>query len=690
MLNKKIILLSSCLFSLTTFLLVIIATAGSSSDYKPLTNIYIGEADISKINVTKVAPQFGPVLAILGSALAAPNVTVTDIFDPLKALSTTPALKPLLTLLSAAENTTETVSSILNLAPLALSSSNSTTLEIEGIIELLSNSKNVSQTLDGFNSLMGSMSANTSLTELAATASLETTVFQLLADSANATSSVESLITLNNMTVAEKAQLVPAFSLFSASNNITATFSALVALMNATIPSSLADTLFNSLQTAINSDNDNALATTFTSLGSLVPTSMSSSLEAEELLFNVSNSANTTLSTLEEMIADNITTSQSAKTALTSLSTIVNNASNKTLVLSSVEELSSSSSDASSSTAQLVVLDELLSSSYNDTKTVSTLTDLSGLLIQDISSLQYVPDLLNLMKSSSNATSTLSSLLDITSWAKNNTATFLPLMTVLTDANSSGEVSQEYLEEITPSILGYLNVPVKFRLSIFTLCHVNLAGELTSCTKSHTVQNLDFRQIIYDSLLISDFKPYMDALNIGKWDLHLDGSLQNKQHEYVPAIKATLAMNLIAIISLFFTMGFLLFMAFSKRAISMKLWYCLILTFMWDSLFVGLGSTIVSAMIGIIKRGTKKDKYDVIFTTGSAYCGLTWAGFCIIFLTLQIIIYATWMVRKENGTVVQNVGSGDLEEGINVDTGSSSSKVSERNVEGVIEKNFEK
>lgn len=104
----------------TTLILVIVATAGSTANYKPLTNIYIGEADIKHINVSKVIPQIGPILTILGSALTAPNSSLDDIFGAMKNIADTPALTPLLTLLSNADNTTVTIESLTELAPLAI------------------------------------------------------------------------------------------------------------------------------------------------------------------------------------------------------------------------------------------------------------------------------------------------------------------------------------------------------------------------------------------------------------------------------------------------------------------------------------------------------------------------------------------------------------------------------------------
>lgn len=190
--KNNLILLLCSLFTFCTFIFVIIATAGSSSDYKPITNIYLGVADISKINVTKVVPQVGGILTILGSALTAPNSTLDDIFGALKQISETPALAPLLNLMSNAQNSTATVDSIISLSPLALTSTNSTNEEMDEINSLLAGSKNVTETIAGFGTLMDSMLGSNSTSNSSSMADLQNTVFSLLADSTNATGTTEA------------------------------------------------------------------------------------------------------------------------------------------------------------------------------------------------------------------------------------------------------------------------------------------------------------------------------------------------------------------------------------------------------------------------------------------------------------------------------------------------------------------
>ena len=158
---------------------------------------------------------------------------------------------------------------------------------------------------------------------------------------------------------------------------------------------------------------------------------------------------------------------------------------------------------------------------------------------------------------------------------RTNAATFSPMLKILNSAEKVTAITPEELKEITPSILEYLQIPVNYRLSIFTMCRAHLNKTMYSCSKSHAVQNMDFRSIVYDNIEGSEFKPYMDALNIGKDDLHLDGQLQDRQHMYVPAVRAALAMNLLCIIITFFLMIYLLLLS-RRSVVNQKQWLSLI------------------------------------------------------------------------------------------------------------------
>lgn len=637
--NTKILLPICAFLTLTTFLLTIIATAGSTSNYKPLTNIYIGDADISKINVTKVVPQVGPVLTVLGSALTAPNTTVDTIFGALKAIASTEVLSPLLNLLSHATDTATTLSSLTKLAPMALTGTNAgTTAAFSALDELLTTSTNTTELLDGFSTLMSSMSSNSSSSSLA----MANTVLTLLADSTDPVATTESLITLNNMTSAEKVQLSPVFELFETSKNTTATLEALGTIMNSTIPSTMVSSLFTSLESALAKGSN--VTTTITSLASLVPSSLHSAVQAVITLFDETTSQNSTLTVLSTMISENITESPSAKTAMAALTSLLGYTTNQTELLSSVASLAVSK-EAASSTNQLVALDEILSSSANASAVVSMVPALESQLASNTALLQYVPYLFSLLSASSDPALTFSSLVSITKWAENNTATFLPIFKILNSAESVTAITPEQLKELTPSILEYLHIPVDYRLSIFTMCRAHSNRTMYSCSKSHAVQNMDFRGIVYDNIIQSDFKPYLEALNVSKADLHLDGELQKREYMYVPAVRAALAMNLMCIITAFFLM--LYFILLSRRpTISQKQWLVLGFISGWECIFSGLGSAIFSVIVGIMKSGSKKDNYDVVIAGSSPFFGLMWSGFVFAVLVFLCIAYCWWISRK--------------------------------------------
>lgn len=640
MLAKQILLSICALFTLTTFFLVIIAIAGSTSNYKPITNVYIGTADISHINVTKVIPQVGPILTILGTALTAPNSSLDEIFGALKAVADTPALTPLLTLLSNAENTSATVIALTDLAPLAVSSnSTSSTEQLVQINELLQLSTNRTNTLQGLSTLvLASMDSSNSSSSDSSTA-----VLNLLQDSNNVTSSTDALMVLNNMTLTEKSQLVPVFELFQLSTNESATFSALAVLMNTTIPTQTADMLFKTLEQTSSANLNQTLA----QLSSLIPSDLKPALTAVSTLVLDSTAPNTTVTTLQGLMDNNVTQSPSAKTAFSSLTTLVTNANNDTLVLDTVESLATVT-NTTTSTQQLVSLQEMLGSTSNGTQTLDILEELQSGLVADPTTAKYIPSLFSLLLASKNAEESFSSLVTLTAWAQQNPSTFTPIVEILQSAVGIETISDEKLKELTPYIMDYLNVNTQYQLSIFTLCEANTTGNIQSCSSSHAVQNLDFRSIIWQDLSASDFDPYLKALNVTEQDLQLQGKLLNREHEYVPAIKATLALSIISIVFAFVTFIAIVYFMFARRTLANKWWFSLIFLTLCYALFTCLSAVIVTAIIGIIKSGTYEDDYGVVFTSGPAYMGLVWTSFVLSILCPPLILCAWLCVRRDN------------------------------------------
>lgn len=656
LLGKQFGLAVCALFLFTTFILVIVAICGSTANYKPLNNIYVGSADIAHINVTKVIPQLGPILAIVGRALNSDNSSMETFFPVLHRLVGTPAFAPLLTMLSDAEDTETTVSSLVKLAPLALASNETAAAaqqQLSQVDQLLRYSTNATETLHGLESLVETSMENP-------TSNSSAMVLELLQDSNNSLSSTDALLALNNMSSAEKAQLVPVFTLFQVSDNKTVTFDSLATLVSSPVSGELAQTLFSALNQSSN------LTQTLEQLGSIAPENSRSALEAVGALISSSSSPNTTLSSLRSLVESNVTSSPSAQQAFTSLATLVRNGENDTLVVDSVQSLATTNS--TSSTDQLVSLKQMLEASNNDTGTLQVMQDLEQGLAADNSTGQYISPLVSLLESSSDPHATFTSLITFTAWAQANPATFAPVAGILLNAQRNPTPTEEQLYALTPEILQYFHVNTKYQLSIFTLCERDLENNIQTCSSSHAVQDLDFRSIIWSDLVDSDFLPYLNALNVTKNSLHLQGKLLSRQHEYVPAVEATLAFCLLSIIFSFFLLAGVLYLIVRRSVLGNKPWFGIIITCLLYTLFTCIAAVIATAIIGIIKSGTSDDNYGVVFTAGQAFMGLLWTSFALSLICPVLLIMAWWSDRRQRKTaapvMIENAASANTSDSL--------------------------
>ncbi|CCD24773.1 Fat3p NDAI_0D04600 [Naumovozyma dairenensis CBS 421] len=646
--GKNLLLSIIILFLFTIFIVIIVATAGSTANYKPLTNIYIGDADISHINVTKIIPAVGPILVIMGTALTAPNSSLDEIFGSLKEIADTPALTPLLTLLSNAEDVENSIIALSDLAPLALSGNPvSDTKELTEISGLLSVSNNDTGTLTGLSELvLPAMAHLNSSSSSSASDDSTTIVMTLLNDSIDPLNSTISLKYLNGLTPDDKVMMLPVFRIFGSSDNITMTLQSLEGIMNADppIPPQLASTLLTTIQSGLErSDN---LTAVLSSIGSLVPDAQRSSFNSVGQLLNASSSPNNTLSILSDLIEENITESQVAKNSFGELTSLMMNSNNKSMVVQSVQSLAMVP-NTTEADMQLDALTTMLRSTDNQNATVDTLATLSSGLSPNSSTFEYIPSLFQLLGASKEPGESFSSLVTLTAWAQQNPETFTPIVAILNSAESVEQISEEALTVMTPTLLEFLKIPIHFRLSIFSLCKANLKNEIIECSSPHAVQNMDFRHIVYDALMDSDFEPYLRALNITADSLQLDGRLQDREHEYVPSIKAVLAMNLLAIITSFFTMIFLFLLIFLRRFIVHKtMWFCSLVLVLFVGLFTGLGATICQVVVSIIKSGTHHDRYGVVFSAGSAYFGCVWTAFALAVVSNFIMLYIVWNMAE--------------------------------------------
>lgn len=648
-------LIVAIIFTFISFILVIIATAGSTSNYKPINNVYLGDANIAHINVSKVIPQMKPILTILGSALTAPNQSLDQIFGALKTISTTSALSPLLLLLSNAGDHSVTIDSLVKLAPLALEGDPiESTKELLGMSSLIDNSTNGNQTLHSLSELISPILQNSNDTQLLKASD---STLKLLSNSDDPLSSTKELQILNKMTASEKISLLPVFSLYQNTNNVTQLNDALLQIIqsNISISSQQISTYFSTLSTMLqlNSDTNTSanLTQMFDGLSNLASSSSSSSSLKEPLLRSIqslltsSTNVNSTLTILTDMVKQNITSNEKAKVALPALVNILNNSKNVTTDLNIIKSLALVQ-NTTATQAQLLALESLLEVSNNKTKSISTISLLQNGLTPNSTTIKYIPSLFNLLNSSTNPESTFKSLVIITSWAQENPDTFKPIISILNDAQSVEPISELTLREMTPTLLDYLKIPTYYRLSIFTLCRANIDKEILSCNKPHAVQDLDFRNIVYDSLMESDFEPYLKGLHISADDLHLEGDLLDRQHEYVPSISALLAMNLLTIIFSAIVIGFIIYVLITNGKYIWS-WYTLLGVTLSTSLFNGIGATISAIVIEVIKSGTHHDDYGVVFQTGVAYSGLMWTAFVLSCLTTLILLVSCWNARTD-------------------------------------------
>ncbi|GMM57092.1 hypothetical protein DAKH74_037080 [Maudiozyma humilis] len=657
--TNKVFMGCSFLFTLACFLMIIISMAGSTKNYHPLNTIYIGQADISHINVTKVIPEVTPVAEMLGGILVAyPNQT-DFVFAALKNVSQTAALLPFLRIVIDANNISATLNSVNALSPLALSATNGSAAadSLTAINELLKESKNTNQTVSGLSALVSTQSSsNATTTEK----SIQALLFQVLESSKNASATTDALVDLMDVPLTDLLTLEPALELVQYSSNITATLGAVESLMNVTIPSALATQLFSVLNTTLASTSNVTAA--FSSLASLVPSSMSGSLSALTELFTASKNVTKTLSLMETIVAKNLTSSSAAKRVVNDISIILDEATSTTLITTIVSTLmgslgSSSSSGLdssmltmlSSAKVELQDLATVLDASNNSTESVTVIDNMQSTLSSNSDMEQYVPYLFEFLEASNDPAESFQALVNITSFAASNTAVMMPLLKVLSLAAAAPEPTQQQMYEYMPSILDRLHIAVKLRLGIFTLCKTNLEGKVLTCTKPHAVQNFDFRNIMYETLMDSDFAPYLTALDIGADDLQLAGKLMGREHQYVPTVKAALSMDILSFVTGFFLMIAIVYIQCTKCLTTHWRWFSFTFTTMAYCAFTGLGTTVVTAIVNIIKSGTAHDRYNVTVTSNAPNMGMTWCAFALSVLMMWMAMYGWYDFYKKNG-----------------------------------------
>ncbi|CCH61874.1 hypothetical protein TBLA_0F03370 [Henningerozyma blattae CBS 6284] len=627
------------LFSLCVVIFMSIALAGSSADYKPITNVYVGKAKISEMNITKVIPALDPILGSLSGAFNAPNATVASVFDVVEKFVNTTAFKPLLTLLATSSNGTASVGALVSLAPMLMAgtSKDATVMELNGLTSLFNTSTNVNQTISGMNDMISTVNlSDTSLLEQSAM------VMKMLADSSNPKETTESLIGLNSLTFPQKASMLPVFRLFQNSNDTSTTLKSLSTFMNTTVPTSMANNLFEQLQTETDATK---LAQTIGNFGTLAPT-MKPVLEALENIIKTSLNATLSLETMQQMLAANLTTADYAKTSFSSLSKLIQDSSNASSTLQSVQVLAANT-DSTTSTKQLKSLDTILGATNDSSSTVSAFNQILTALSENPSSLDYVPYLFQVLENSTDPAKTMNALNLFATWAMSNLLQLAPALPLLQNVVKYPQMTTDQLAKLYPEMFAYFNVPSAFSLSVFTLCEYDYQDNIDKCSKPHAVQNMNFTDIIWTALLESKFAPYLTALDItNQKQLHLDGKMLHRQHQYVPAIKAFLALSILSIIFSFFFIPLLAYIFHKNPPLSNKFWFFVVAYAILTAIFTGIATVLTTCIINIIKSGTKDDNYGVVFTYSSAFMGLTWTSFCLPIIVCPLLFWV-WMVDRK-------------------------------------------
>ncbi|KAH3899975.1 uncharacterized protein SCDLUD_004291 [Saccharomycodes ludwigii] len=617
----------------------------------------MGQADVANINVTKILPQVAPIVAIMAKSLTVPDVNTSMIIEDMKQLGQSTALKPLLQLITNSNSPETTISALTTLAPLVVSNENSESMT--DIFGLIDNSINATQVFDMLAEEIATSSATSNATELEMSM-----VLSVLAQSNNLTTTLTSISELmglaNDTTGLEEISYV--VNILTNSKNLTDTELDLQTLSSATVSSGVLEQLNETISTSTD------IIASLTELEALLPSSEKKMIQALVDLLENSNNSTATITDIMTMmsISSSSSASSSDVSGITPLFTFLNSFSNTTFILAKLPELLTfATTNSTTATQDMMMLQQFLLNSKNNTLSIDYLNSiLSETESESSSALTTVSSgaesLLELLQASENATLTLENLETVSKISMENSSALLPMLQIMqASAKASPNITDDYIyENVLPSLFDSMGFATKFNLGIFTLCRTNTAGKIYSCTKSHAVQSFHMKQILFNELEVSAFKPYVSALNLTAEDIQINGILEEKEKEYVPAVKALLAFNLITIIASFFMLISILSLGFVWK--STTNYFTISTNFLLAGCIFGanlISAAVVAGICQIIKHGLKHDKYNVTFEYNSEYWGLIWASFCISVFNNLIFIYITFKdyksLKHSNSTVVK-------------------------------------
>ncbi|KAL6933838.1 uncharacterized protein HGUI_01987 [Hanseniaspora guilliermondii] len=620
-LNKNIFTLSIVtLLSITILIFSCINIAGTSGNH--LTGVYLGEANIRHINVSKIIPSVSPIITVLAKALSAPNTNVSDVYYAMNSLSNSPALKSILELLTQSNNAETTIDALTTLAPLVVSNSSSDSLT--DVVALINNSNNSSMIFSTLSEL--SSSGNSS------TLQAVDPVMKLIANSNNVSATLGDLVVLSKAeALLPSTELQSVLSLIQlGGQNISSTLENLSVLSEASKSLNISDeaALFVALEASYNKtavlegliakSNNTVEITAYTGLYNLLAAS--------------SNSTTTIIDVATILLSSttqNATQLSYAQNSMLAVASLLEVSSNATLTMEILPELvKDTSSNTTAATSAINSLIGVLQTSKNSTLTLELLSELVG------TSSSASSALVELISASTNANNTLNNLINVATLAKANTSSIVPLLAILKSSSSQTNITDAQIyQDVLPEMFDNMKFATNYKLGVFSLCKYNTKGDLYTCTKPHAVQSFFMKQILYDELLQSSFAPYVKAMGLTVDDVVITGELPKKQHLYVPGVRAILAFAILTIIACIFVTALYATGLFEK---ALKFFFTPLL--LVNSLLVGI---ISAAIGGLVKHGLKHDKYNVSWKIGAAMYALSWIGFFLAIIAATIIYLST-------------------------------------------------
>ncbi|AMD19957.1 HCL194Cp [Eremothecium sinecaudum] len=629
--SEKLVAPIAGFFTLVAIILVIIATAGLTTTREPMVNVYMGNADITGLQVTKVIRRIENVYHFVADVVQSGRLSESEVRDELGTIGGSSQLGSVLDILTNNTNYHGTLVALADLAAAVPDANEASASRLKDLHQLLDLATDKARFLKAMGSLLSNPAPATN-----ETARAQALLRGLLFDSTNPVDTLGNMATLSNYTMVQKADILAFVVLFTNSNNITATTYDLETLLNTNVSTAFVRNLTSRLPPSGDI------------IGGL--TQLAGTLQGQELTFvrtiadilRLSKDPMTDLSMLNSTATDSNAIA-SAKANFPPLAGVLKNSRNTTFAFESVQELSVISDDGSA--GRLFNLYEIVSTSREPTEALVIISSLQENPMDEAGK-KSLPALFALLSYATDPIETFNGLLSLNSLAGSSPDTFSTVVGLLNTAlayDGPQEFERQRQVEVLPAALRIFDVPANFRLGIFSLCGFRYDGDLKSCTPNHAVQDFDYGHILYDFLLESRLRQYLEAMSITEQEFFLEGRLLNHQNLYVPAVRGILAFNIIGIVlGLVIILSLILSLLFSGSRLALFARFLSILV----TIAFFAAALIDIIVISIIKSGTAYDDYGVVYSTGSAFAGLVWSAFILTFLS-AFLLWTTHIKAKK-------------------------------------------